>query len=168
MGIGNRIKEARQHSGYTQGELADLVGVTKAAIANYENDISHPKEAVLYKLINVLKVDANYLFQDNIHFSSDQRSVSFKEYELIEKYRKLDKDGKHLIESTLTIEYQRTEELRNHRLQLYMHYYQEFQKLQRKTADAEQNAIIDNLINSLKTDVKELSCTMSIQSDTDT
>ena len=117
MGIGNRIKEARQHSGYTQGELADLVGVTKAAIANYENDISHPKEAVLYKLINVLKVDANYLFQDNIHFSSDQRSVSFKEYELIEKYRKLDKDGKHLIESTLTIEYQRTEELRNHRLQ---------------------------------------------------
>lgn len=66
MGIGKRIKESRELLGYTQKELGALVGVTASAITNYENETSHPKEAIMYKLISALRVDANYLFQDEM------------------------------------------------------------------------------------------------------
>ena len=64
MGIGRRIKEARENAGLTQEELGKLVGVTGSAITNYEKETSHPKESVMYSLIEALGVDANYLFQD--------------------------------------------------------------------------------------------------------
>ena len=47
MGIGSRIKEARERLGLTQVELGRIVGVTGSSITNYENNTSHPKEAIL-------------------------------------------------------------------------------------------------------------------------
>jgi len=64
MGIGKRLKEARLDRGYTQAELAGRIGVTYGAIGNYENETSHPRDTILYALINELGVDANFLFQD--------------------------------------------------------------------------------------------------------
>ncbi|HEY5586378.1 MAG TPA: XRE family transcriptional regulator [Ruminiclostridium sp.] len=65
MGIGSKIKEARLSLGMTQEQLANKLGITKSAIANYENGVSHPKEDILYKLFSALNVDANYLFEGN-------------------------------------------------------------------------------------------------------
>jgi transcriptional regulator with XRE-family HTH domain len=48
----------------TQSQLADQLGISKSAVANYESDLSHPKEEILIKMFGVLGVDANYLFQD--------------------------------------------------------------------------------------------------------
>lgn len=102
MGIGKRIKEARNKKNLTQTELADLIGVTKGAIANYENEISHPKESIMYDLINALDVDANFLFQDCVRIKknppesheTDSRDVSkMLENLLIQLgYMKPDKD----------------------------------------------------------------------------
>lgn len=64
MGIGKRIKEARERAGLTQEELGKRIGVTGSAITNYEKETSHPKEPIMYALINALGVDANFLFQD--------------------------------------------------------------------------------------------------------
>lgn len=66
MGIGKRIKQAREHKHLTQKALAELIDASPSSIANYENEISHPKETALYKLIEALEVDANFLFQDSI------------------------------------------------------------------------------------------------------
>lgn len=66
MSVGSRIREARKKAGLTQGQLAELIGTTGGAIGNYENGTSHPKEPFLLKLIEVLPVDANFLFQDSI------------------------------------------------------------------------------------------------------
>lgn len=63
MGIGAKIREARNKLGLTQEELANMVGVKQTAIGNYENEVSHPREEILYKLFDALKVDANYLFE---------------------------------------------------------------------------------------------------------
>ena len=76
MGIGKRIKEARERLGLTQCQLADKIGVTPSAITNYEKETSHPKEQVLYKLIDALGVDANYLFQDCVHNDESQNEIS--------------------------------------------------------------------------------------------
>lgn len=108
MGIGKRIKEARLNLSLTQEDLARLLGVTKGAVANYENETSHPKEPVMYKLIEVLKVDANYLFQDVVNIPKKVNDVTFAEYEHIKKYRGLDAHGKDMVDIVLDREHSRS------------------------------------------------------------
>lgn len=94
MGIGNRIKEARKIKGLTQTELAHLIGVTPSAITNYENETSHPKEPVLYKLFAALECDANFLFQDMIKKSPEPAATDSeaKEEEIYQMLKKLVSD----------------------------------------------------------------------------
>ena len=66
MGFGDRLKQARLAKGLTRDELGTMAGVSRSAISNYENEISHPKESVIYRLFKALDVDANFLFQDEI------------------------------------------------------------------------------------------------------
>lgn len=60
--IGSRIREARIAKKLTQEELAKRIGVTKGSIAHYEKNVSVPKVELLYPLMEVLGVDANYLY----------------------------------------------------------------------------------------------------------
>lgn len=62
MSIAARIKEARKRMSLTQEELANIIGVTKGAIANYENGVSTPKLDIMFSLMRALEIDANYLF----------------------------------------------------------------------------------------------------------
>lgn len=110
MGIGKRIKEAREHLGLTQEELGKQVGVTGSAITNYEKEVSHPKEPVMYSLLRVLKVDANYLFQDCVEVKNINRfETSYQEQEHIKKYRALDRHGKDMVDVVLEKEYVRVQ-----------------------------------------------------------
>ena len=87
MSIGQRLKEARRALKMTQEELASAVGISKGAIGNYETEVSSPNEPILIKLMEVLHVDANYLYQD---YMSKQDSISEEEYRLISAYRAAD------------------------------------------------------------------------------
>nr|WP_296486223.1 S24 family peptidase [uncultured Acetatifactor sp.] len=111
MGIGYRIKEAREIQGLTQIELGKLVGVTGSAITNYENETSHPKEPVMYKLIEALKVDANYLFQDCVKLPKEANDVTLAEYDHIKKYRALDSHGQETVNIVLDRETARVKSL---------------------------------------------------------
>lgn len=108
MGIGRRIKEAREKLGLTQSELAEKIGVTGSAITNYEKETSHPKEPIMYKLLEVLHVDANYLFQDVVSVKYEFKA-DYKEQKIIEKYRNLDDHGKKTVDFILDRETERTE-----------------------------------------------------------
>lgn len=110
MGIGYRIKEAREHLGLTQTELGKLVGVTGSAITNYEKETSHPKESVIYRLMDALNIDANYLFQDMVK-SRAGSTVSLLEYEYLQKYRELDDYGKETIRILINREYARSHQI---------------------------------------------------------
>lgn len=115
MGIGYRIKEARENQGLTQTELGKIVGVTGSAITNYENETSHPKEPVMYKLIEALKVDANYLFQDCVKLPKEVNDVTLAEYEYIKKYRFISThspDGAGIVDTVLNSMYSLTKKLK--------------------------------------------------------
>lgn len=106
MGIGKRIKEAREAAGLTQKELAIKIGVTTSAITNYETEISHPKESVMYSLMNALNIEPNFLFQDCVDVSSSEpMHLSFDESKHIEKYRALDVRGKETVNEVLDVQY---------------------------------------------------------------
>lgn len=119
MGIGKRIKEARNTLNLTQEELAKLLGVTKGAVANYEKETSHPKESVMYKMIEVLKVDANFLFQDMVNISEKNTDVTLAEYEFIKKYRFISEHspaGAETVDYILNREYNVANQLKEDRL----------------------------------------------------
>lgn len=95
MGIGRRIKEARMDRGLSQEQLGKMIGVTGSAITNYEKEISHPKESVMYALIDALEVDANYLFQDCVH--TINKAPSESEEALVRLFQKLNKEGQEQL-----------------------------------------------------------------------
>ena len=103
MSIGSRLKEARKQKKFTQEELAARIGITKGAIANYENQVSTPKIEILFKLIQELGVDANYIYQDYIKFKDSDDSkdtdrsanlMSVQEALHLKKYRQLNIGGR--------------------------------------------------------------------------
>lgn len=87
MGFGKRLKEIRIDKGLNRDELAKKVGVSRSAISNYENEISHPKEQIMYDLMKALDVDANYLFQDEINVQTYDQLLLQKYHESPEGIR---------------------------------------------------------------------------------
>lgn len=104
MGLGKRIRALRERSGITQEELARRLGVTPSAVGNYERDISHPKEDVLYRLFSALGCEPNELFSDyyNEQGSPEQLHMT--------KYRELDEHGKELVDACTEIEHRRCQD----------------------------------------------------------
>lgn len=91
MSIGQRLKEARLSRHMKQEELAAAVGVTKGAIGNYETEVSSPKDSILIKLMDVLQVDANYIYQD---YMPAQPVLREDEITLLNYYRGADDRAK--------------------------------------------------------------------------
>lgn len=109
MAIGKRIREARLKKSLTQEELAKIVGVTKGAIANYENNTSHPKEPVMYSLIDALDVDANFLFQDFVKTPNTPTVLSDGAQKLAMDYDSLDAHGQRMVRVVADEELRRME-----------------------------------------------------------
>ena len=106
MSIGDRIKEAREHKNLSRSELAEKANVTISAISNYENSISSPKEPVLLKLMDILDIDANFLFQDMVE-KKPSVYLTPSESTMIDKYRKLDVISKELVDLVIDKELER-------------------------------------------------------------
>jgi transcriptional regulator with XRE-family HTH domain len=85
----------------TQEDLAKYVGVTKGAIGNYETDVSSPKDSILIKLMEVLQIDANYVYQDYIR--SEPLILKEDEMQLIDLYRNADATGRQFVFEILEI-----------------------------------------------------------------
>lgn len=61
MSIGERISELRKEKNLSQGQLAELLDVTRQAVSKWENDQSAPDTIKLIQLADVLDVDVEYL-----------------------------------------------------------------------------------------------------------
>lgn len=59
--LGEVLTTARRARGLTQGELAEKVGVTQAALSRYENGLREPDEATLEQLANSLGVTTRFV-----------------------------------------------------------------------------------------------------------
>lgn len=61
LSLGNRIKAAREETGITQEELAEHVGISRAAVARYESGEIEPKIKNLVAIATRLNVTTDYL-----------------------------------------------------------------------------------------------------------
>lgn len=107
MGIGQRIKQFREQAHLTQEELAELIGVTPSAVGNYEREVSHPREDVLYKLFDALGAEPNELFSGCYKAQRESLLSEKNGREHMEKYLALDYHGKRLVDVCTQIEYER-------------------------------------------------------------
>lgn len=111
MSVGSRIRELRESKNISRSDFANSIGVTVGAVSNYENEVSSPKEPILFKIMEVLGCDANYLFQDAVQMPTMRNSVSIEEFSIIKKYRALDEHGKEMVDFTLEKEWERSKAL---------------------------------------------------------
>ena len=61
ISIGERIVQLRNDKGVSQGQLAQILGVSRQAISKWENDQSSPDTLHLIKLADVLDTEVEYL-----------------------------------------------------------------------------------------------------------
>lgn len=109
MSFGSRLKEKRESLNITQPQLAEMLGVSKGAIGNWETDVNSPRATLLYDLFDILHCDANYLFQDEMRDLKYKDKSTPEEFEnIIKKYRDLDNHGREMVDFTLEKEYERS------------------------------------------------------------
>lgn len=65
LDLGMRIKELRTKRGFSQTELAKLVGVTPSSISQIESNLIYPSLPALLKVAEVLSVEVSSFFQES-------------------------------------------------------------------------------------------------------
>lgn len=82
--LGNKIKELRIKSRFTQSELAERLGVTKSSIASYENDSRQPSYEVLIKISQVFNVSIDSLLLNRSGITLDIDGLKREQVKLLE------------------------------------------------------------------------------------
>ena len=93
MSIGTNIKWLRIQAGWSQDQLAERIGKTRAAVSQYEKDICKPRMGVVEDLATVFCVSKSAILED----SNPELILSSTETELIQIYRRLSVEGKHAL-----------------------------------------------------------------------
>lgn len=68
--LGKTLREARENAGLTQKALAELIGISTAALSKYENGEQQPSKDVLINMSTVLDISINMMtmkFEDPTH-----------------------------------------------------------------------------------------------------
>lgn len=99
----DRLKQARKASGHTQESLALAIGVKKSTVCGYEAGSSEPDMDKIVKIMAVLNVDANYLYQDEMN-AAPEPEFSAKSLELARLYDTLDERGQRIVDAVVRLE----------------------------------------------------------------
>src|SRR3989337_574354 len=64
MNLGDKIRQLREQSGFTQGQLAQGSSVSQGYLSQLENgDVKNPSAAVLLRVAQAMHVDSDELFE---------------------------------------------------------------------------------------------------------
>ena len=72
MELKDKLKKLRVEAGLSQEALADLIHVSRSAIAKYENGGGKPSEETLKLIADYFNVDVNY-FNDDVNIEKTNR-----------------------------------------------------------------------------------------------
>ena len=81
--IGARIRKFREDRGYSQIELAQLIGVSNSRVSNWEQGINRPDADILVDLCKTLNVSPSELL--DVHLKDDE--LNDLERKVIKAYR---------------------------------------------------------------------------------
>lgn len=93
MTVGERIKKARLEKGYTQLQLAEMIGVAKNTITGYETGTREPDSSRITAIANALNVSGDYIIGTEYDWLPSSAAMK-----IAAKYDKLDQHGRELID----------------------------------------------------------------------
>ena len=64
MKIGEKIKELRVEKGYSQVQLAKLIGVSQKAVDYWERNVNEPKASYIIALVKTFEITFDDFFCD--------------------------------------------------------------------------------------------------------
>ena len=73
----NIFKNLRMQNHYTQGQMADLLGISRSAVSMYETG----NRETLEKIAKLFNVDMNYLLGSSVTVTSDNTEPSYEDIE---------------------------------------------------------------------------------------
>lgn len=96
----NNIKKLRIENDMSQSQLADKLGVTRAAVSQWENGTFYPRMGMIQKMAGVFHVKVS----DVIGQNEPDGSLSYDEEQLLSAYRQLNAKGRaRLLEDAKTM-----------------------------------------------------------------
>ena len=98
MSFGEQLRKRREELGMSRDVLAEALGVSRSAIGNYETGVSVPKEDVLLRMFDALRIDPNYLYQGSFRHAF---TCTDEERRMVEKYRVLPLSARQLVHTIL-------------------------------------------------------------------
>ncbi|MFQ9510009.1 MAG: helix-turn-helix domain-containing protein [Lachnospiraceae bacterium] len=105
--MANRIKTLREHHGYTQERVAQLINVSRQAYGMYERNQRSPDIAVLLSLADIYNVSLDYLCGRS---SIPDKPISLRREEelILECYKKFNATNQRLLYNLLCNLYENT------------------------------------------------------------
>ncbi|MCY8228715.1 helix-turn-helix domain-containing protein [Bacillus spizizenii] len=76
---GKRLRMRRKDRGFTQAQIAEIVGATKGSISNYETGFSTPSHDVLCRLADILDTSTDYLLGRDIDMCVEGKANTISE-----------------------------------------------------------------------------------------
>jgi putative transcriptional regulator len=61
--LANRVRAAREARGWTQAQLAELIGVSRKTVNTVENGVFIPSTVIALKMARALGVPVDHLFE---------------------------------------------------------------------------------------------------------
>lgn len=105
--LGDRLREARKERGLKQGDLGKVIGESIATISNWERGLNRPGVDKLIRVCQVLNVPPADLLDCYVGDENDVTAISKADRTILHRYRRLDNDGRTMVEAVLNLEYDR-------------------------------------------------------------
>ena len=90
--LGEKLNQLRKSAGYTEQEVADILGVSSVTISSYERDMRKPSYENLIKIAGLYHVTLDYLLWDKK--TIDVEGVSKDEFMVIQGLIQCIKSGR--------------------------------------------------------------------------
>ncbi|MGZ4864857.1 MAG: helix-turn-helix domain-containing protein [Halobacteriota archaeon] len=92
----NKMKERRFEMGYTQSQMADILGINQATYNRIENEVSRPSDEMLERIADILHLKKSELYEEVWYYKGGwrQRLFSGRSQEENQQEPKLDEHVK--------------------------------------------------------------------------
>ncbi len=101
MSLGEKLRDARKRAGYTQRQLADIIGAKHNSVSNWEKGLNNPNPEMIGELCAVLNITPNDLLigaeLEGVLRTKD--GLSPDEAAFIRRYRGLDRTARGAVEA---------------------------------------------------------------------